>query len=81
MNRKDLDKQLFKKEKFTNAVKEKVVEILKANKKRVGLIEMANQIGTSSATLSRLYNGKSPDLETFFRVCKWIKIEPNKFSK
>jgi DNA-binding Xre family transcriptional regulator len=42
-----------------------------------GIREAAGEIGISSATLSRIENGKLPDLETFSKICKWIKINPN----
>ena len=42
-----------------------------------GVREAAGEIGISSATLSRVENGKLPDLETFSKICKWLKINPN----
>lgn len=41
--------------------------------------EAAKQIGISKATLSRLEKSKIPDIETFGKVCNWLKTEPNKY--
>lgn len=40
-----------------------------------GIREAAQEIGISSATLSRVENGKLPDLDTFSKVCRWLKID------
>ena len=42
-----------------------------------GLREVATEIGVSSATLSRIENGKLPDLETFSLICNWLELDPN----
>lgn len=41
-----------------------------------GIREVAEEIGISSATLSRVENGKQPDLENFSRLCAWLQIDP-----
>ena len=41
-----------------------------------GVRETANEIGISPATLSRVERGYLPDLETFGKVCKWLKVDP-----
>jgi len=41
-----------------------------------GIRETAKAIGISHGTLSRLERGHLPDLETFAKVCKWLRIEP-----
>lgn len=41
-----------------------------------GIREVASEIGVSSATLSRVENGKLPDLETFSKICKWLNVDP-----
>jgi transcriptional regulator with XRE-family HTH domain len=41
-----------------------------------GIREVAKEIGISPATLSRIEHGKVPDLETFRKVCRWLKIDP-----
>ncbi len=44
-----------------------------------GVREAAREVGVSSATLSRIENGKQPDLGTFEKLCRWLKINPNEF--
>lgn len=41
-----------------------------------GIREFAGEIGVSPATLSRVERGKLPDLETFSKICKYLKIDP-----
>lgn len=41
-----------------------------------GVREFARDIGISSATLSRIENGKLPDLETFSKICSYMKLDP-----
>ena len=38
--------------------------------------EAAKEIGVSPATLSRVENGKVPDLDTFGKVCAWLGDDP-----
>lgn len=45
-----------------------------------GLRTTASEIGTSTATLSRVENGKIPDVSTFLKICRWLKVSPNRFS-
>lgn len=41
-----------------------------------GVRDVAKEIGTSPATLSRVERGHLPDLETFAKVCRWLDIDP-----
>jgi transcriptional regulator with XRE-family HTH domain len=41
-----------------------------------GVREVAKEIGTSPATLSRVERGHLPDLETFGKICRWLGIDP-----
>lgn len=45
----------------------------------IGLREAAIEIGTSAATLSRIENGKSIDIETFAKVVTWLDKMPNDY--
>lgn len=69
----------FNKNKFSIAVKEKMFTQMTSEKRRIGVREFSKQIGISSATLSRIENGKTPDIETFFKICYWLKISSNDF--
>jgi DNA-binding Xre family transcriptional regulator len=41
-----------------------------------GVREYAREIGISHATLSRIENGKLPDLDTFSKICGYLKLDP-----
>lgn len=41
-----------------------------------GIRAVANEIGISPATLSRVERGKLPDLETFQKICRWLDVNP-----
>lgn len=42
-----------------------------------GIRDAAKEIGISPATLSRIENGKIPDLDTFGRICAWTGDSPS----
>ena len=42
-----------------------------------GVREAARQADVSPATLSRVETGKTPDLETFKKLCVWLCVDPN----
>ena len=45
-----------------------------------GLREVAIEIGNiSPSTLSRVENGKMPDLETFLLLCDWLEVSAAEF--
>lgn len=41
-----------------------------------GVRDVAKEIGVSAATLSRVERGYMPDLETFGKICSWLKVDP-----
>ena len=43
------------------------------------LRETAKEIGISPATLMRVENGRIPDIETFGKLCHWLKLDPGSF--
>jgi transcriptional regulator with XRE-family HTH domain len=43
------------------------------------LREAAREIGISAATLMRVESGRIPDVETFGRICNWLKKDPAAF--
>lgn len=45
----------------------------------LGVRAAAADVGISSATFSRIENGQMPDLETFAKVCEWLKVDPAEF--
>jgi len=54
-----------------------------ANERReemgVGVRVAAKEIGISHATLSRIERGNVPDIETFSKLCDWLKLDPSDF--
>jgi len=49
---------------------------LAEKRKLRGIREVAKEIGVSPATLSRIERGYVPDIETFGKVCRWMKVDP-----
>lgn len=41
--------------------------------------EAAKIAGVSASTISRIENRKSFDMETFVKLCLWMKSEPSKY--
>lgn len=41
-----------------------------------GVREVSREIGISPATLSRVERGNLPDLDTFAKICGWLRIDP-----
>lgn len=53
---------------------------IKTKRGTKGLRETAAEIGdVSSATLSRIEQGNLPDVETFIKICKWLKVSTDTF--
>ncbi|MEH2044160.1 helix-turn-helix domain-containing protein [Nostoc sp.] len=47
-----------------------------------GLRDTAKEIGNvSSSTVSRVENGKMPDMETFLVLCDWLQVSPAELFK
>lgn len=55
---------------------ETLVEQLREKRGGRGIRVVAEQIGISPATLSRVERGSLPDLETFRKICTWLEIDP-----
>ena len=58
----------------------KLAKMIKTKRKNKGLRETATEIGNISAsTLSRIEQGKLPDIETFTKLCDWLEVSPDYF--
>ncbi len=56
--------------------------MVKTKRGRKGLRDTAKEIGNiSSSTLSRVENGKMPDMETFLLLCDWLQVSPAELFK
>lgn len=54
--------------------------MLKEKRNNKGLRAIADEIGNVSfATLSRIEQGKIPDIDTFLRICKWLNVSTETF--
>lgn len=54
--------------------------LLKARRGKRGLRAVAEEIGgVSASTLSRVEQGKLPDLDTYIRLCRWLGVAPGRF--
>lgn len=66
---------MFDKKYFSERVK------AKRWRERTSLREVSIETGVSAPTLSRMENENLPDIETFAKLCKWMKVNPGKFFK
>jgi transcriptional regulator with XRE-family HTH domain len=54
--------------------------MLKSKRASKGLRAVAEEIGNvSAATLSRIEQGKIPDVDTFISICNWLKVPTDTF--
>jgi transcriptional regulator with XRE-family HTH domain len=54
--------------------------MLKNKRGSKGLRKVAEEIeGVSFTTLSRIEQGKVPDVDTFIRICKWLNESTDRF--
>lgn len=59
---------------------DRLAAMLRAKRGTKGLREVAQEIGAVSAsTLSRVEQGKLPDLATFTALCDWLSASPEEF--
>ncbi len=59
---------------------EQLAALVKAKRGKKGLREVAKEIGgISPSTLSRVEQGKMPDVDTFTKICDWLGVAPDEF--
>jgi transcriptional regulator with XRE-family HTH domain len=57
-----------------------LASMLKNKRADKGLRAIATEIGgVSAATLSRVEQGKIPDVDTFIKICSWLKVPTDTF--
>ncbi len=60
---------------------ELLASMIKNKRGAKGLRAAAAEIGqVSTATLSRIEQGKVPDIDTFIRICKWLQVSADTFT-
>jgi transcriptional regulator with XRE-family HTH domain len=53
---------------------------VRAKRGDAGLRQTSEEIGNiSPSTLSRIENGKLPDMDTFLHLCDWLEVDPSHF--
>ena len=56
---------------------EKLASLVRTKRRERGLREVSKEIGTvSPSTISRVENGKVPDIDTFLILCDWLNVSP-----
>lgn len=65
---------------ITSLNSELLAGMIKEKRGKVGLREVAKEIGgVSAATISRIEQGKIPDVDTFIKICKWLGTSTDTF--
>ncbi len=60
---------------------QKLSEMIKSKRGKRGLREIATEIGeVSPSTLSRIEQGNLPDIDTYFKICKWLEVSTEFFT-
>jgi transcriptional regulator with XRE-family HTH domain len=52
---------------------------VRARRHQRKLREVAREIGIGTATLMRVEGGRIPDVETFGKICRWLRVDPGTF--
>lgn len=57
---------------------DRLATLVRTKRASRGLREVAAEIGNvSPSTLSRVENGRMPDMETFLLLCDWLQVAPS----
>ncbi len=60
---------------------DRLSKMLKEKRGKMNLRDTAKAIGdVSISTLSRVEQGKIPDLSTFLKICAWLGVNPSEFA-
>ena len=60
---------------------EKFAQLVRNKRSKRNLRDIADEIGdVSISTLSRIEQGKIPDLSTYMRICEWLEVTPDEFA-
>lgn len=57
----------------------KFMEHIRGETRDVSLREIADKVGVSASTLSRIDNGVTPDMAVFIAICEACEFEPGIF--
>lgn len=60
---------------------DRLSKMVKEKRGKNNLRDTVNEIGdVSISTLSRIEQGKIPDLSTFLKICVWLNVDPSEFA-
>ena len=61
---------------------QRLASLVRSKRASRGLRETAKEIGNvSPSTISRVENGKTPDMDTFLALCDWLGVPPAELIK
>lgn len=58
----------------------KLSSMVKSKRGNKGLRDVSKEIGVSAPTLSRVEQGKMPDVDTFIKLCEWLGVTTDTFT-
>lgn len=59
----------------------RLAKLVRANRGDRTLRDVADSVGLSASTLSRIERGERPDLWSLLRLCDWLGLDPREFFK
>jgi len=59
----------------------KLSSMIKSKRGNKGMRDVSKEIGVSAPTLSRIEQGKVPDVDTFIKLCEWLGVTADTFTK
>jgi len=59
----------------------KLSSMIKSKRGNKGMRDVSKEIGVSAPTLSRIEQGKVPDVDTFIKLCEWLEVAADSFTK
>lgn len=60
---------------------QKFSEMIKSKRGNIGLRVLSKEIGISPSTLSRIEQGNLPDIDTYIKLCEWLDVSTEYFTK
>ncbi|MEQ8477102.1 helix-turn-helix transcriptional regulator [Fulvivirga sp.] len=60
---------------------DKLSSMIKSKRGKQGLRATAKEINISAPTLSRIEQGKLPDIDTYVKICEWLNVSTDYFTE
>src|SRR5688572_9822745 len=58
----------------------KLSSMIKSKRGDKGMRDVSKEIGVSAPTISRIEQGKVPDVDTFIKLCEWLGVTADTFT-